>query len=107
MPYTNGTWVIHLFADSGNDETSDYDGYDFVFSPDGVLTATKAGITTTGTWTTRKDDGFNKMDINLVTTDEKLLHLNNDWVIDHSTSTLLELIDDNGASEELLHFRKK
>lgn len=106
-PYTSGTWMIHLFTDSGNDETSDYAGYDFVFASGGTLTATKSGTTTSGTWSTRTDDGVKKMDINLVTTDANLLDLNNDWVIVSSSSTLLELADDNEVSGEVVHFMKK
>lgn len=106
-PYTNGTWVVHLFTDSGSDETSDFAGYDFVFATDGKLTATKLGVTTTGTWATRTDDGLQKLDLNLVTTDAVLLHVNNDWVILSSSASLMELGDDNGASGEVLHFMKK
>ena len=106
-PYTSGTWMVHLFTDSGSDETSDFAGYDFVFATDGKLTATKLGVTTTGTWATRTDDGLQKLDLNLVTTDAVLLHVNNDWVILSSSASLMELGDDNGASGEVLHFMKK
>jgi hypothetical protein len=106
-PYTSGTWMVHLFTDSGSDETSDFAGYDFVFAADGKLTATKLGVTTSGTWAKRTDDGLQKLDLNLVTTDAVLLHLNNDWVIITSSASLLELGDDNGASGEVLHFMKK
>lgn len=106
-PYTSGTWMVHLFTDSGSDETSDFAGYDFVFATDGKLTATKLGVTTTGTWATRTDDGLQKLDLNLVTTDAVLLHVNNDWVILSSSATLMELGDDNAASGEVLHFMKK
>lgn len=106
-PYTSGTWMVHLFTDSGTDETSDFAGYDFVFATDGKLTASKLGVTTTGTWATRTDDGLQKLDLNLVTTDAVLLHVNNDWVILSSSASLMELGDDNGASGEVLHFMKK
>ena len=99
--------MVHLFTDSGSDETSDFAGYDFVFATDGKLTATKLGVTTTGTWATRTDDGLQKLDLNLVTTDAVLLHVNNDWVILSSSASLMKLGDDNGASGEVLHFMKK
>ena len=47
---SNGTWRITLFTDSGNDETGDFFGYSFTFGDNGVLTATKAGSSKTGTW---------------------------------------------------------
>ncbi|ULQ52839.1 hypothetical protein [Flavihumibacter fluvii] len=106
-PYTSGTWIVHLFTDSGTDETSDFAGYDFVFATDGKLTATKSGVTTTGTWSARTDDGKQKLELNLVTTDAVLMQVNNDWIILSSSSSLLELGDDNGASGEVLHFMKK
>lgn len=104
---STGTWVIHLYTDSGNDETSDYSGYEFVFASNGNMTATKAGVITTGTWGTRTDDGKNKMDINLNTTNADLLELNDDWIIKSITASLIELQDDNVASGEVLHFMKK
>lgn len=106
-PYTSGTWMVHLFTDSGTDETSDFAGYDFVFATDGKLTASKSGVTTMGTWSTRSDDGKQKLDLNLVTADAVLQQVNNDWVILSSSSTLMELGDDNVTSGEVLHFMKK
>lgn len=106
-PYTSGTWMVHLFTDSGTDETSDFSGFDFVFGTDGKLTATKSGVTATGTWSKITDDGVQKMVLNLVTADAVLLQVNNDWIIKSSSATLLELGDDNGASGEVLHFMKK
>lgn len=107
LPFTSGTWMVHLFTDSGSDETSDFAGYDFVFGADGKLTATKLGVTATGTWATRTDDGLQKLDLNLVTTNAVLLQVNNDWIILSSSASLMELGDDNGASGEVLHFMKK
>ncbi|MBC6492914.1 hypothetical protein ACFSQD_00165 [Flavihumibacter stibioxidans] len=104
---SSGTWVVHLYTDSGNDETSDYSGYEFVFASNGNMTATKAGVITAGTWGTRTDDGKNKMDINLNTTNADLLELNDDWIIKSITASLIELQDDNTASGEVLHFMKK
>lgn len=104
---SSGAWVVHLYTDSGNDETSDYSGYEFVFASNGNMTAARAGVTTTGTWGTRTDDGKRKMDINLNTTNADLLELNDDWVIKSITASLIELEDDNAASGEVLHFMKK
>ncbi len=33
----DGTWKVTRFVDSGNDETSDFDGYNFTFGSDGKL----------------------------------------------------------------------
>jgi len=103
----NGSWKVSLRTDDGRDETSDYDGYTFVFAADGKLTATRGAVTTTGTWLTRRDDGSNELVILLATTDRDLLELNDDWDIVLSTNSKIELQDDNDERDEKLHFTKK
>ncbi len=102
-----GSWKVSLLTDDGRDETSDYDGYTFVFGDDGKLTATRGAVTTTGTWLTRRDDGSNELVILLSTTDKDLLELNDDWDIVLSTNSKIELQDDNDERDEKLHFTKK
>src|SRR6056297_3481886 len=46
----SGTWRITNFNDSGDNETSDFEGYDFSFNSDGSLVATNGTNTVTGTW---------------------------------------------------------
>jgi hypothetical protein len=103
----NGNWVVSLLTDDGRNETSDYDGYTFVFEKDGKLTATRGAVTTSGTWRTRRDDGSNELVILLNTTDKDLLELNDDWDIVLSTNSKIELQDDNDERDEQLHFTKK
>ena len=103
----NGSWVVSLLTDDGRNETSDYDGYTFVFASDGKLTATRGSATTNGTWRTRRDDGSNELVIQLITTDKDLLELNDDWDIVLSTNSKIELQDDNDERDEQLHFTKK
>ncbi|KYP15003.1 hypothetical protein [Flavihumibacter sp. CACIAM 22H1] len=104
---SGGSWKLSLLTDGGVDETSDYEGYTFEFMADGKMTATRAGTTTNGTWRTQRDDGKNELLIQLVTTDKDLDELNDDWDIVLSTSSKIELQDDNEASNEKLHFTKK
>ncbi|MCG7855791.1 hypothetical protein [Flavihumibacter sp.] len=104
---TSGGWVVHLYTDDNIDETAHYTGYTFVFANGGNLTVSKTGVSVTGTWGIRMDDGKKKLDITLVTSDADLLELNNDWVVKTLTSSLIELEDDNVASGEVLHFQKK
>src|SRR5205085_3633481 len=47
---TAADWHVTLFTDSGQDETSDFDGYLFTFGASNVLTAKRGAISTTGTW---------------------------------------------------------
>lgn len=96
-----------MYTDDNIDETSHYTGYTFVFASNGDLNVSKTGVTVSGDWAIRTDDGKKKLDIVLVTTDADLLELNNDWVIKSLTTSLIELEDDNTASGEVLHFQKK
>ena len=102
---SNGTWRITLFTDSGNDETGDFSGYSFTFGDNGVLTATKAGSSKTGTWNNNNND-FN-IDIGEKTDSNKPLgELTDDWDIISKSSTEIKLKDDNNASAEFLTFQK-
>ena len=102
---SNGTWRITLFTDSGNDETGDFSGYSFTFGDNGVLTATKAGSSKTGTWNNNNND-FN-IDIGEKTDSNKPLgELTDDWDIISKSSMEIKLKDDNNASAEFLTFQK-
>ena len=102
---SNGNWRVTLFTDSGNDETSDFSGYSFTFGNNGVLTATKAGSSKTGTWSNPGNE-FN-IDLGEKSDSNKPLgELSDDWDIISKTSTEIKLKDDNDASAEFLTFQK-
>ncbi len=104
---TSGKWTISYFYDNDKEETSDYSGYSFEFKTDKTLTATRSGITTTGTWTETTDDDLPRLVIMLNTTDDKLTELNEDWVIESKNDTQIKLKDDNPDRNEQLHFNKQ
>ncbi len=52
----SGTWTITNFVEDGEDETSDFSGYEFTFNPDGTLVADNGTTTVTGTWSITIDD---------------------------------------------------
>jgi hypothetical protein len=104
---TSGTWKVTLFTDSGNDETSDFNGYTFTFTDGGTLTAVKNGITKTGTWSV--NNSSNKFNIDLgakVDSNKPLGELTDDWKILSNTETVIRLTDDNSSSNEFLTFTK-
>jgi len=91
--------------DSGNDETSDFSGYAFVFSVDGVLKASKGNVNTNGTWS-KSSSKFNidlggKNDNN-----NPLGELTDDWHIISMDVSRIQLEDDNVSSGEKLTFTK-
>jgi hypothetical protein len=104
---TSGSWKVTLFTDSGNNETADFNGYTFTFDTNGVLTATKNGVSKTGTWSVSSSS--NKFNIDLgakVDSNKPLGELTDDWKIISSSDTEIKLQDDNSASNEFLTFTK-
>lgn len=104
---TSGSWQVTLFTDSGNDETSDFSGYSFMFNSNGTLTAVKNGTTGNGTWSVNSSS--NKFNIDLgakVDANKPLGELTDDWKIISSTETVIRLTDDNASSNEFLTFTK-
>jgi hypothetical protein len=104
---TSGKWTVSYFYDNDKDETSDYSGYTFGFNDDKTLSATRSSTTTTGTWGELTDDGMPRLVITLNTTDDKLVELNDDWVIESKTDTQIKLKDDNPDRNEQLHFTRQ
>ena len=109
-------WTITQFIDSGIDKTSDFAGYKFKFTSDGVLVAASADTTFSGAWTLglgitksndnpTADDKLNKLTIS-VTGNATMNHLSHKWVTDKITATEIWLRDDNLASNEILRFGK-
>ena len=110
----SGTWRITSYVDSGQDETSDFNGYTFTFGLDGTLTAVNATNTMTGTWSVTDDSISSSDDIDFniffpVPETNDFEDLNDDWDIVSSTSTKLELIDVSGGNGEtdFLTFQKQ
>ncbi|MGC4036381.1 MAG: hypothetical protein QM764_10480 [Chitinophagaceae bacterium] len=101
---SQGTWRVTLFTDSGNDETSDFTGYEFTFANSGVLSAIRGAITTNGTWS--RGSKFN-IDLGVKSDSNKPLgELTDDWKILSISSNEIKLGDDNASSGESLTFTK-
>lgn len=96
----SGNWKISLFFDNG-DETANFSGYIFTFSPTGTITATNGSNSVTGTWSS----GSSKLIIDFGTTVE-FEELNDDWLIVEKTANSIKLKDDNPAQTDRLEFVK-
>lgn len=104
----SGTWRITSYIDSGNDETNDFNGYNFTFSTNGTLTATNGTTTYTGTWSVTdssnsSDDSNDEDDIDFniffpVPESNDFEDLNDDWDIVSHNDTMLSLIDISGGN---------
>lgn len=113
-----GNWRITNFNDSGQDETSHFEGYNFTFGDAGVLTATNGTNTLNGSWSVTDDsnsddDSSNDDDINFniffsVPDTNDFEDLNDDWHIVFTATTKIELRDISGGNggTDLLTFEK-
>jgi len=107
----SGTWRITSFIDSGQDETNDFNGYNFTFESNGTITATNGNNTESGNWSvtgsnssssSSDDIDFNIM-FNVPETSE-FDDLNDDWdIISHSDNTLRlrDVSGGNGGTDTL------
>lgn len=115
----SGTWRITNFNDSGQNETSDFNGYDFSFNSDGSLVATNGTNTVIGTWSVTDDSNSSSddsssdddIDFNIffpVPETNDFEDLNDDWDIVSTSSTRIELIDISGGNggTDMLTFEK-
>lgn len=96
-------WSVTYFFDTDKEETDDFAGYSFTFKSDGEAMATNSAGSTAGTWSIISDDGFRKfvLDFGL---GRPLEELNDDWIIEEESATVLKLRDDNDTKVEELHF---
>ena len=104
---TAGGWHVSLFSERGDNETSDFDGYNFTFQTDGKLIAQKGAVTKQGTWS--ENTSSHKLIIDLgpkQDSNKPLGELTDDWVIVSSGSNKISLTDDNSSREELLEFTR-
>lgn len=47
---TTGVWYVYQYTEAGTDLTAGFSGYDFKFEQNGIVTGTKAMVSTAGTW---------------------------------------------------------
>jgi len=127
----SGTWTITNFVDDGEDETSDFAGYDFTFNPDGTLVADNGTTTITGSWSitidddssddssddsdddgmdddSDDDDDDDEIEFNIFfASPETFTELSEDWDIISFTSDTIQLVDDDDdGTSDFLTFEK-
>jgi hypothetical protein len=100
---TNGSWKIPYFF-SETEKTSSYSGYSFVFKSDYSVVATKGGISETGEWETKVNNGVRELQIDF--SSELLGKLNNNWNLFEFNNSQIRLRNVSGSSN-YLYFEKK
>lgn len=112
-----GDWTISKMIDSGDDETSNFQGYIFTFKEDGSLVATNNATTYNGTWSITKssssDDDSNDSDIDFnitfnVSESNDFDDLIDDWDVLTHSDYKIELQDISGGNggADLLTFTR-
>ncbi len=108
-----GTWRITFFEDSGNNETSNFAGYNFTFNSTGALHADNGSNSYNGTWSitdsNSNDDSLNDLDFNIFfNLTNEFEDLNDSWDFISNSATKIELIDisGGGGGTDYLTFEK-
>ncbi|WP_299767471.1 hypothetical protein [uncultured Dokdonia sp.] len=91
----NSIWIVSSYVEDNNDETADFNGFEFVFNIDGTATATNAGNVTNGTWAHINNE--TELLLNFGTS-MPLDELEDDWEIISVTETQVELQDISGGN---------
>lgn len=96
-----GKWKIVLFNDNGSVETANYTGYEFTFNTNGTVNAVKNSATTSGTWNVGANENLNKLNLNF--TSLALIELNEEWVFQEKSYSLVKLehVNSSGQTEVL------
>jgi hypothetical protein len=95
-----GKWKITLFSEDGFNETQYFNGYEFTFTRDGIVTASKNGSSVIGSWSAGTDDRNNKLilDFNTVILFQEM---NEDWRVLEKSSTKIHLEHVSGDDGEI------
>lgn len=91
---TNSTWFVSNYTDDGNNETSDFNGFEFTFNSSGTVSAVNGGTTIAGTWSSQDNATELLLDFG---TNMPLDELNDDWDVVSISSTQIELQDVSGG----------
>lgn len=105
---TQGTWKVHFYSVNGKEETSAYSALTFTFATSGAVTVTNGATTNSGTWSEITDSGKKKLVLTWTggAIPVLLLEIEEDWIIETKSATMIEL-SNSGGSAKVLHFQKK
>lgn len=91
----NGSWHVSYFFDD-EDETTDYNGYDFTFFANNTIEVIKNSVSSTGSWSTYVDSGLNKIELDF--DNSNLEELEEYWIIIEYTETIIRLKHSSGGN---------
>lgn len=105
---THSNWRIDYFFDS-QDLTSDYGGYQLLFSSTGAVAAQKSNEMIPGTWNISVDsDNAEILSINFNTADAGISKFNQQWKLTGKTTSTLQFVEAaQPGSSSLLRIRQQ
>ena len=102
----SGSFIITKFTDDNlsEEKTANFNGYTFVFTADGKISALRNNIAVPGSYeeTPAHEGEGAKLEINF--SDAPLNELNKNWQVDLISDNAIHLSDDDASSGEVLEF---
>ncbi len=100
---SNGTWRITYYYDTDQEETSNFNGYNFTFGAGNVLTASNGTNDYPGIWSitdsNSNDDSIGDLDFNIAfSSPAQFEELSDDWEIIEKSATVIKLKDVSGGN---------
>ena len=99
-----GPWVIDYYADEEN-KSADFTGYVFTFKGDGSLSLRKGNEFYTGQWEVLREDGVDKLFIN-INTINIVQNLTDKWQVKNVNSAKLDMRNDDPKHSEFLNIKR-
>ena len=95
-----GTWRITYFFDQ-QEETTDFEGYVFDFSDNGIIIARKTALSVQGSWDTEDSgEGYTKLYMDFGA-GEPLEELNEDWRVTANSGVKISFDHESGGNGDV------
>ncbi|MCT8338608.1 hypothetical protein MG296_00950 [Flavobacteriaceae bacterium TK19130] len=107
---TTDSWFVTLFEEDGDDETSNYNGYEFTFETDNSALADNGVNQIQGSWTVvpQGDDFIVEFDFDSSGSGNPLGDLDDDWLVLNSSMEIIEFAEaGSGSPDTFLTFERE
>jgi len=101
---TQGKWYVNLMKDNGVNNTSAYNGWQFTFQPDKVVTVTNGVNNYSGSW--QEDSTRQYFILSINSPKIELIHISQQWDISLKTYGRIIMKDDKLNPTQELQFTK-
>ena len=101
---TSGNWRVSYFLNKNIDQTSNYNGYNFVFNTNKNCVAVKNTISINGKWENSISGGKSKFKLKF--DGSNLDELGKKWKVIQYSNTVIQLKNDDNKGDKFLNFTK-